>query len=72
VCCVLVNCFTFFPLGKYDPKLVGYFTQWNNLREIAPWNSTAARKLDGTGGYMFHPNIKRGDALRAFVTELFR
>ncbi|XP_065885904.1 lysosome membrane protein 2-like [Dysidea avara] len=58
--------------GKYDPKLVGYYTQWNSLREIAPWNSSAARKLDGTGGYMFHPNVKHDDVLRAFVTELFR
>ena len=70
--CVGIKLFYFFLLGKYDPKLVGYYTQWNNLREIALWNSTAARRLDGTGGYMFHPNIKRGDILRAFVTELFR
>jgi len=58
--------------GKYDPKLVGEFTQWNNLREIALWNSSEARKLDGTGGYVFHPNVQRHDVLRAFVAELYR
>ena len=59
-------------VGKYNPKTVGEFTQWNNLREIALWNSSDARRLRGTDGYLFHANVKRDDKLRAFVTELYR
>lgn len=42
------------------------------MREIALWNSSAARKLGGTDGYLFHANVQRDDVLKAFVTELFR
>ena len=42
------------------------------MREIALWNSSAARKLGGTDGYLFHANVHRDDVLKAFVTELFR
>ena len=58
--------------GKDNLDLVGQFIMWNNQTKIEKWGSPAAQQIRGTGGFMFHPGVTRGENLTAFISELFR
>ena len=58
--------------GVNDTDLVGRFIEWNNNTEISGWGTPNARRINGTGGFMFHPGVSRNENLTVFVTELYR
>ena len=58
--------------GKDNLDLVGQFIMWNNQTEIDGWGTKAAKEINGTGGFMFHPGVTREENLTAFISELFR
>ncbi len=58
--------------GVGNISKVGEFVEWNNHTSIAGWNSTFAREIRGTGGFMFHPGVTREENLTSFISELYR
>ena len=58
--------------GVNDTRLVGQYVEWNNQTEIKGWGSWRARRISGTGGFLFHPGVTRHENLTVFVDELYR
>ena len=58
--------------GKGNLSKLAQFIEWNGRYKIAQWGTPAARMINGTGGFMFHPGVTREENLTAFISELFR
>jgi lysosome membrane protein 2 len=61
--------------GKSDISQVGEFLEWNGNFEIyehGGWGTSTAKMINGTGGFLFAPNVMRQGNLTAFITELYR
>ena len=62
--------------GVKDISKIGQFVQWNNLTILHTWpndgNETGANDINGTEGFFFRPNLKKGDSLTAFVDDIQR
>ena len=61
--------------GVDDINLLGQFVQWNGhegrLNTWTPLDSTC-NMINGTEGLFFHPNLKEGENLTAFVDDIQR
>ena len=58
--------------GVSDVLKVGHYIEWNKQTSIAGWGTPTARKIQGTGGFMFHPGVTRTENLTSFISELYR
>lgn len=58
--------------GKGDPKLLATYSQWHEMVELPYWGSPEANAINGTEGFMFHPNIQLDKKMYAFIDNLFR
>lgn len=58
--------------GVGDVMKVGQFIEWKGQTNISSWNSTIAREIRGTGGFLFHPGVTREENLTSFISELYR
>ena len=58
--------------GKGDPTLVARYTHWHEMMELPYWGSPAANAINGTEGYLFHPNVQKDEKLYAYIDNLFR
>ena len=61
--------------GKGDISRVGQYVKWNGHTEIfehGGWGTETAKMINGTGGFLFAPDVKRHHNLTAFISELYR
>ena len=61
--------------GKDDIGLVGQYVEWNGHTKIfehGGWGTDTAKMINGTGGFMFAPDVHRHHNLTAFISELYR
>lgn len=61
--------------GKGDISRVGQYVKWNGHTEIfehGGWGTYTAKMINGTGGFLFAPDVKRHHNLTAFISELYR
>ena len=48
------------------------YKMWENQTSLDKWGSKAARRLYGTDGHLFHPNISRTENITAFIDQIYR
>ena len=61
--------------GKHDISRIGQFVEWNGnfkIFEHGGWGTRTAKMINGTGGFLFPPDVKRHHNITAFISELFR
>ena len=58
--------------GTDNISLLCQYAQWNGMEKLSIWFGEDANELNGTEGLFFHPWIKRGEPLQAFVDDVFR
>ena len=61
--------------GVDDINLIGQFIQWNGIEgRLKTWRpeDSPCNMLNGTEGLFFHPNLKEGENLQAFVDDIQR
>ena len=61
--------------GKDDISKVGEYIEWDGDFEIfehGGWGTKTARMINGTGGFIFAPDVSRDHNLTSFITELYR
>ena len=58
--------------GVDDINLIGEFVQWDGLSKLNIWPGDTANWINGTEGLFFHPNLKEGENLTAFVDDVQR
>ena len=58
--------------GVGDLRSLNQYKMWENLTSLSKWGTPKARKLYGTDGHLFHPNISRGENLTAFIDQIYR
>ena len=48
------------------------YKMWENQTSMDKWGSETARRLYGTDGHLFHPNISRSENITAFIDQIYR
>ena len=48
------------------------YEMWENQTSLDRWGSDTARRLYGTDGHLFHPNISREENITAFIDQIYR
>ncbi len=58
--------------GIGDLSQVGQYIWWEGRPQISEWGTPAARMLNGTAGFLFHPGVSKKEQLDVFISEIFR
>lgn len=58
--------------GVDDLAKVAQYIEWNGNTSMSAWGNPYASKINGTGGYSFHPGVSKDETLYVFIDELFR
>ena len=63
---------TIIATGVGDLKSLNQYIMWKNHTSMDRWGSETARRLYGTDGHLFHPNISRTENITAFIDQIYR
>lgn len=58
--------------GVVNASDLNQFKMWNNLTTLDKWGTPYARRLYGTDGHLFHPNVSRSDNVTAYISQIYR
>ena len=58
--------------GLDDITTVGQFERWHGMSEITAWRPPHVEEVQGTDATQFKPGLRKGDALKVWVGDVFR